>query len=394
MAVYEWRCISPGEPTLARRCPAVALLPGDACGLPGTEVLLVLGGLSSNGLLSDRERSCFCAVLRQEAVEWRRLPNLPVHLRRHDASLARCNLGLFLFGGARGRVFYDDLQHVSLTLEEGCTFTRWGDGSPGPTPRSNTPLVGREGSLWVFGGCNLSGGTHLYSDTWRFSSGWARSAAAPSPPARSGHAAAWVGAALVIVGGWNGEAMLGDIWTLEGEVWAQVPFGIRPRACFGLGVLTDVIAVFGGLTDGYRLDEEDEQEPQDGNAAPPVHDSSLTVACLRSRRVETAVVVGQPPLPRAFVGAAVRAGPALVIAMGADEPDDEGVHYGDIYVCSPRTWSVETHALFPRAARDRVLMWLLVHQRVKLLPKTLWLLPLGWMGAGDWGWKDAGQVRA
>ena len=44
--------------------------------------------------------------------------------------------------------------------------------------------------------------------------------------------------AFLVVGGWNGVGMLGDVWAFEGAAWAELPLAVPSRACFAMGVLS------------------------------------------------------------------------------------------------------------------------------------------------------------
>jgi len=338
-------------------------------------VLVGIGGLTQNNNC-DEVGSCGCVVLRDGHAAWHCLPEVPQDLRRHDASLTFCDLGLFYFGGARNRVFYSDLHAVSVDLQNGCSFTKVACADAAPAPRSNTALVSRGGTLWLFGGCDLAR-HEMYSDLWCFDGSWAQIATSAPPPARSGHQAAWVKNAFLVVGGWNGIGMLGDIWSLDEGTWSQVEGKISPRACFGLGALGNELLIFGGLDDKYSADG-----PCTG---PCVQLSALTLFDSLDGTVAAAIEVGQLPPKRAFVSSSVCAGTSLLIGFGADGPaPSRTTDLGDVYLCRPITWSVPTHTVFPFAARRRVVLWLLIRQRLQLLPSDLWILPLQWMDAADW----------
>merc|ERR1712224_267399 len=114
----------------------------------------------------------------------------------------------------------------------------------------------------------------------------------------------WVGRKLLVVGGWDGEKMLGDVWELESDaaVWTKLAIEVSPRACFGMGVLGDGIAVFGGLDNDYTLDER--------NETSCVGPNSLELLFPRQHLSERAITVGQPPAPRAFLNSGIfSAGP-------------------------------------------------------------------------------------
>jgi len=384
MVVFQWQRVLEDEHFRSRRALAVALIPGVQCGLPGAEVLVTIGGMKGGRGEQggcDKVGSCGCAVLQNGHAVWHCLPEVPQAMRRHDASLALCDLGLFYFGGARNRMFYNDLHVVSVDVQKGCTFTEVACANVVPAPRSNTAFISQGGTLWLFGGCDLA--RHkMYSDLWRFDGSWAQIVTSAPPPARSGHQAAWVKNTFFVIGGWDGIGMLGDIWSLEEGVWSQVEGRISPRACFGLGALGTNLLIFGGLDDKYR---------NDGLCTGScVQLSPLSLLDSLDGTVTVTIEVGQLPPKRAFLGSSVCAGTSLLIGFGADGPASDGTHYGDVYLCRPITWSVPTHALFPFAARKRVFFWLLIRHRLQLLPSHLWILPLQWMDATDW---DRGAAR-
>lgn len=109
--------------------------------------------------------------------------------------------------------------------------------------------------LFLFSGRSQQG-PQSFNDTWAWSAGaWALQAPATSPPPRFNAVMAYHAATtkLVLFGGRSvigGDIVLGDTWTFDGTVWAQVVPAASPPARHMASMTVDStgqLVLYGGL---------------------------------------------------------------------------------------------------------------------------------------------------
>lgn len=287
---------------------------------------------------------------------------------------------LFLSAVLTVERFFNDMHEMEFTYASGPDVVVQVESCILPPPRSNTALLAGD-LLWLFGGCDLSMKPfNMFSDVWCFDRQWREVLAqGTAPRGRSGHQSALMDDRLLVVGGWSGDVMLGDVWVLcglsETPIWACLEVSAPPRACFCMGILQGIVVIFGGLNDSFSCTDQKMEEQTD------MVDNQVTLLTLPAR-TEKAILSGTVPAPRAFCSASV-VGATLFCTMGSNGNGSDAMNFNDLYSLTPYIWSIETHRLFPLKVRRRVMFWLLVGQRARLLPKSIWLLPLSFLFVED-----------
>ncbi|XP_070571982.1 leucine-zipper-like transcriptional regulator 1 [Ptychodera flava] len=191
---------------------------------------------------------------------WRRMPECDefVGARRSKHTVVAYKDAIYVFGGDNGKNMLNDLLRFDV---KDCSWGRaFTTGTP-PASRYHHSAVVFGNSMFVFGGytgdiysnSNLRNKNDLFE--YRFNTGqWTEwKFEGRLPPARSAHGAAVYDKKLWIFAGYDGNARLNDMWTLnltgEPKVWEEVhQSGEHPPTCcnFPVAVARDSMFVFSG----------------------------------------------------------------------------------------------------------------------------------------------------
>lgn len=225
-------------------CTALLVLP-----------ILQVQGRTSPPLLSDAATRTRGAPPLALDSRWQTLAPLPQP--RSRLAVVRVDQTLYAIGGeTEGGAIVPSVTAYDLTTGS------WRTLAPLPRPTSNLAAAVLGGAIYVAGGNHpgAAGGEPTFSDElWRYLPGenrWEAAGTLPFPLA--GAALAADGASLYLVGGWDGESMHDEIWSLApgGEDggaarWELVGRLAAGRAFLGATVRERLLYVIGGF-DGQR----------------------------------------------------------------------------------------------------------------------------------------------
>jgi hypothetical protein len=165
---------------------------------------------------------------------------------------------LVLFGGL-GVGGGTGTPSAGMWLWDGTVWTETDPDGTLPGPRASASMASLGSEALLFGGINEGPGPALYGDLWAWGGGpsWTEvstGVVAPSPGKREDVAVASLGSTLVLFGGMgyatvdDTSVVLGDTWTWDGTSWSQVASdGPAPRASAAVATLGGDIVLFGGL---------------------------------------------------------------------------------------------------------------------------------------------------
>ncbi|KAK5871420.1 hypothetical protein PBY51_004304 [Eleginops maclovinus] len=192
---------------------------------------------------------------------WRRLPPCDefVGARRSKHTVVAYRDAIYVFGGDNGKNMLNDLLRFDV---KDCSWCRaFTTGTP-PAPRYHHSAVVYGSSMFVFGGytgdiysnSNLKNKNDLFE--YKFATGqWTEWKVEGSlPVARSAHGATVYSDKLWIFAGYDGNARLNDMWTInlqdrEHACWEEIDQSgeIPPSCCnFPVAVCRDKMFVFSG----------------------------------------------------------------------------------------------------------------------------------------------------
>uniref|UniRef100_A0A8D0AKV8 Leucine zipper like post translational regulator 1 n=1 Tax=Sander lucioperca TaxID=283035 RepID=A0A8D0AKV8_SANLU len=191
---------------------------------------------------------------------WRRLPPCDefVGARRSKHTVVAYRDAIYVFGGDNGKNMLNDLLRFDV---KDCSWCRaFTTGTP-PAPRYHHSAVVYGSSMFVFGGytgdiysnSNLKNKNDLFE--YKFATGqWTEWKVEGSlPVARSAHGATVYSDKLWIFAGYDGNARLNDMWTInlqdrEHACWERPQSGEIPPSCcnFPVAVCRDKMFVFSG----------------------------------------------------------------------------------------------------------------------------------------------------
>ncbi|XP_034397831.1 leucine-zipper-like transcriptional regulator 1 isoform X1 [Cyclopterus lumpus] len=192
---------------------------------------------------------------------WRRLPPCDefVGARRSKHTVVAYRDAIYVFGGDNGKNMLNDLLRFDV---KDCSWCRaFTTGTP-PAPRYHHSAVVYGSSMFVFGGytgdiysnSNLKNKNDLFE--YKFATGqWTEWKVEGSlPVARSAHGATVYSDKLWIFAGYDGNARLNDMWTInlqdrEHACWEEIDQSgeIPPSCCnFPVAVCMDKMFVFSG----------------------------------------------------------------------------------------------------------------------------------------------------
>jgi DNA-binding CsgD family transcriptional regulator len=212
-------------------------------------------GRTSPPLLSDAGTRARGAPALSLDSRWQTLAPLP--RPRSRLAVVRHDQMLYAIGGETdgGRIV-DDATAYDLTVNS------WRTVAALPQPTSNLAAAVLDGAIYVAGGNHASpaGGEPVFSgELWRYTpedDAWEEVGALPAPVA--GAALAADDNSLYLVGGWDGQAVRDEIWSLtpgadEGDAarWQLVGRLDGGRAFLGATVRDGLLYVVGGF-DGQR----------------------------------------------------------------------------------------------------------------------------------------------
>jgi N-acetylneuraminic acid mutarotase len=216
-----------------------------------------IGGRQSNGRLGvvgDLDRYS------PRDDKWTSLPDMPTP----RAGLASAIVGhsIYAIGGRRG-------PSGPCSQQPGGQFAkverydigrrRWTEVAPMPVARSDIGAAVVDGRIFVFGGCKVTGSSHVtyldrvdvYDPT---TNSWNRQPA-DMPTARAGmYAVATLGGKIVVPGGWaGGEDPLGvvEIYSVRHDSWERGPRMLTPRAEMGVVSRGGFVFAVGGAQPAF-----------------------------------------------------------------------------------------------------------------------------------------------
>lgn len=343
----------------------------------GRHWVLLSGGFGDNSTVQDTLHVCEFTA-NGSPLGWKSAGRDDL-FRRHDHATAICGDRVLIYGGCLHRHFFEDLLEICALRDPSILVQTVRCSGDPPGPRSNHSMVPVGSALWLFGGCRLdTEPPELYNDVLVFDADvWIRLRLADPPPPRSGHSCVAFGGGLVVFGGWDGRGLLHDVCLCNGAAWRRPrPAGKcpAPRACHSATIIAgDRMVVHGGLA------SFDQHSPSCCVLEEALHILDLTL--LQWSAVQFS---GAPPSPRAFHCAVALPGQtsSLLVLGGGTRTDDDGTNFADAHELRLVGWTPEDHNRFPISARRQVLTWLLIGQRLQVLPFTLWLyVACFWVGS-------------
>lgn len=236
---------------LAVATPALGELAAAAFDPIGGRVV-VHGGVSSVGSYLD-SASTF------DGVSWSALPATavkPAARARHAIAYDEARQRLVLFGGFMTFICSPAICPVIFSdtwLHDGLTWTQVGGSGPGPRTGHAMCYDPVRQTVVMFGGTD---GVATLGDTWQWNGTvWAQLAPPLSPPARMDARMAFapLRGTVVLHGGASTTTVYDDLWEFDGVTWTQIPAGTTaPRALPGLAIdpPTQRLMLFGGKVPG------------------------------------------------------------------------------------------------------------------------------------------------
>lgn len=207
------------------------------------------------------------------------------------------------------------------------------NASTSPPARYNAMMVydAKDGDLVLFGGSGPqghgAGAWHFFNDTWTFKRGvWTNVSPSPSPSARWAAAMTYDAADgyVLMFGGYDGSANLGQTWKYSGGVWTQLSPAKSPPArgepMMAYDARDGYVVLFGGFTGQNYV-----------NDTWTFHAGNWTK-----------VATSSAPVPRADVnegGLAYDTTDRYVVLFGGDAGYGGGSYYNDTWTFASGNWS-------------------------------------------------------
>lgn len=209
----------------------------------GTE-MIVWGGFSGSGYLNTGGR------YQPSAQLWNTVTTTGAPSARSDHACVWTGNRMFVWGGRGPAGYLADGAHYAPAANQWTALTLSG----APEARYSAAAVWAGTRLIVWGGEGASGpvssGGRLLLDAGGTPQSWQTIATANALSARSGHSAVWTGQKMIVWGGRNGSAFLGDgaLYDPATDVWTTLSATGAPSARAGHVALWtgSEMLVFGG----------------------------------------------------------------------------------------------------------------------------------------------------
>lgn len=200
--------------------------------------LVVIGGRRMHQVLDEVQ------VLNTDGMKWSTMNLRGVVPAREGHAAALIGERIFIFGGTNGTLLTSDIFCLDVEQSSIGQVSVYG---PSPSPRRDHSIAASEDGrrLWLFGG---SDGQNQLGDLQIFEverQMWVSSPTVSGDPpcARECHASGCIGKYLMIVGGFDGQKKLNDVWALDTETltWECLETGQTPGGKAAAQVIDQVV---------------------------------------------------------------------------------------------------------------------------------------------------------